>query len=380
MTRFGEAWNKSFREIGLEAGIAAINDAGITGADVEALYVGNMSSGRFVRQEHVAPIIAESAGLLGKHIPATRVEGADAAGGLALRQGFMDVASGMHDIVVVGGAEKMTDVDDEEVIAIQSMTADQEWEAFFGATYASLFALAARRHMHDYGTTKEQLAHVAVKNHRHGALNPLAQFRSEVKLETVVGAEMVADPLGVFDCAPTSDGAAAIVLAPLDMALSSGNMAVEIVGSGQATDAIALHSRRDLCTFDATVHAARRAYEMAGLSPKDVDVAEVHDCFTISEILAVEDLGFIPKGQGGIAAEQGLTALGGEIPVNTSGGLKARGHPIGATGIAQSVEVVAQLRGKAEKRQVKGATVGLTHNLGGTGGTAVVHLFREALR
>ena len=378
ITKFGELWDKSFREIGLEAGVKAIGDAGISGSDVEALYVGNMSSGQFIQQEHIAALVADNSGMAAQHIPATRVEGACASGAMALRAAAMAVASGHHDIVVVGGAEKMTDVDDDEANAILTMGCDQEWEAFFGATYNSIFAMMARRHMHEHGTTREQLACVAVKNHRHGALNPMAQFRSEITLETVMGAEMVADPLGTFDCSPVSDGAAAVVLAPLDIAHKAGGEVVELVTSCQASDSLSLANRRDICTMDATVHASRRAYSQSGITPGDVDVAEVHDCFTISEIMAVEDLGFVPKGQGGMAAESGMTALGGKIPVNTSGGLKARGNPIGATGIAQAVEIVAQLRGKADKRQVAGAEVGISHNVGGTGATAVVSVFRRA--
>jgi len=375
-TKFGELWDKSFREIGIEAGVKAINDAGITGADVEALYLGSMSSGRFINQEHIAPIITEHSGLLAGHIPATRVEAASASGGLALRQAFISVASGLHDLVVVGGAEKMTDVDDDEATETLAMSADQEWEGFFGATYPSLFAMMARRHMHEHGTTKEHLAHVAVKNHKHGALNPDAQYRREIKFEMALNAGMVADPLGVFDCAPTSDGAAALVLAPLDKAKEYTDKPVHIAGTGMATDTIALHGRRDICTIDSTVYAAKRAYEMAGIAAEDVQVAEVHDSFSISEIIAIEDLGFFPKGDGGPATERGDTMLGGKLPINTSGGLKARGHPIGATGIAQAVEIVIQLRGDAGDRQVPGARIGLTHNIGGTGGTGIVHILK----
>jgi acetyl-CoA C-acetyltransferase len=377
-TEFGELWDMSFRDIGIQAGLAAVADANINADQIDALYVGNMGAGRFIEQEHIGALIADYAGLARDHIPATRVEAAGASGGLALRQGFQAVASGLHDIVVVGGAEKMMDVSDVESAMIQSSAADQEWETILGATFPALHALIARRHMHEHGTTREQLADVAVKNHKNGSLNPKAQFQREIKRETVLSSPMVSSPLRVFDCAPSSDGAAAVVLCPLDMAKKFTEVPIEIIGSGQASDTLALHHRKDICTMEATKVAARRAFEMAKLTTKDVDVAEVHDNFTISEILAIEDLGFFKKGEGGRATEAGLTALEGEIAVNTSGGLKARGDPIGATGLAQAVEIVAQLRGKAGKRQVKDAAVGLAHNVGGTGATVVVHLFRRA--
>ena len=377
ITEFGELWDSSFRKLGIGAGLSAVSDAGIYSDQIEALFVGNMSAGRFIRQEHVAALIADYSGIARDNIPATRVEAAGASGGLALRQGLMAVASSLHDIVVVGGAEKMTDVSDVESSMIQSSAADQEWETELGATFSGLHALMATRHMHDYGTTRGQLADVAVKNHRHGALNPKAQFRREINRDVVLRSPMVASPLRVFDCAPSSDGAAAVVLCPLDMAKKFTDSPIEIVGSGQASDSLGLHHRKDICTMGATRAATQRALKMAGLSQKDVDVAEVHDNYTISEIIAIEDLGFFPKGEGGKATEEGLTSLDGDVAVNTSGGLKARGDPIGATGVAQAVEIVSQLRGKADKRQVKDADVGLTQNVGGTGATVVVHLFRR---
>lgn len=375
ITRFGELWERSFRDIGIEAGIKAINDAGISGSDIDAIYIGNMSAGAFINQEHVASLIADYVGLAQtSHIPATRIEAAGASGAVAFREAFLSIASGMHDIVVVGGAEKMTDIGDELANSIQAMAIDQEWETVFGATYASLHAMMARAHMERYGTTREQLAMVSVINHRHGALNPDAQFRREINVDAVLKSPIVADPLRIFDMCPLSDGAAAIVLASADIAEKYAKKPVKIKGIGQASDSIALHDRRDITTMDATVHAAKRAYEMAGISPKDVDVAEVYDSSTISEIIAIEDLGFFEKGKGGKAAEDEKIALGNEIPVNTSGGLKSRGHPVGATGVAQIIEIVKQLRGEADKRQVKGAKTGLTHAIGGTGGTAVVSI------
>jgi acetyl-CoA C-acetyltransferase len=373
-TKFGELWDLSFREMGIQAGLAAVYDAHLTGDEIDALYVGNMSAGKFIEQEHIGALIADYSGLARDHIPATRVEAAGASGGLAFRQGYLAVASGMHDIVVVGGAEKMTDVGDVLSTEIQATAADQQWETSFGATFPALHAMIARRHMFEYGTTREQLAAVAVKNHKHGALNPKAQFQKEIKLDTVLKSAPVADPLGLFDCAPVSDGAAAVVLCAMDKARKYTDTPVKVLGSGQASDTLALAQRESLTRFDATTVAAQRALKQAKLQPKDIQLAEVHDNFTISEILAVEDLGFCPKGQGGEMTTSGQTTLGSKLAVNTSGGLKARGDPIGATGIAQIVELVTQLRGQAGKRQVADAEHAMAHNVGGTGATAVVHI------
>ena len=377
-TKFGELWDMSFRDIGIQAGLAAVNDANMAAEEIEALYVGNMSAGRFIEQEHVAALIADYSGLARDHIPATRVEAAGASGGLAFRQGYLAVASGMHDIVVVGGAEKMTDVGEVMASEIQSSAADQQWECTFGATFPALHAMIARRHMHEYGTTREQIASVAVKNHKHGSMNPKAQFQREIDLNTVLRSPPVAEPLRVFDCAPFSDGAAAVVLCAMDRARKYTDKPIKIAASAQASDTLALHARDNICSFHATKLAAQRAFKQAKLEPNDVQVMEVHDNFTISEILAIEDLGFFEKGQGGKATADGQTAIGGKVAVNTSGGLKARGDPIGATGLAQMVELVIQLRGTAGKRQVNGARVGLAQNVGGTGATSVVHILEVA--
>jgi len=377
-TKFGELWDMSFRDLGMQAGLAAVADAKLAAEDIDALYVGNMSAGRFIEQEHVAALIADYSGLARDNIPATRIEAAGASGGLAFREGYLAVASGMHDIVVVGGAEKMTDVGDVMATEIQSSAADQQWEVVFGATLASLFAMIARRHMHEFGTTREQIAQVAVKNHKHGALNPNAQFQREIDLATVLKAQPVAEPLGMFDCAPLSDGAAAVVLCSMDRARSYTTKPIRIAASTQASDTLALHSRASITSFQATQVAARRAFNFAQKTPEQVQVAEVHDNFSIAEILAIEDLGFFPKGQGGKATMDGETALGGKVAVNTSGGLKARGFPFGATGVAQIVELVQQLRGEAGRRQVPDATLGLAQNTGGTGATVVVSLLEVA--
>lgn len=375
-TKFGELWARSFRDLFVEAGVSAIEDAGIQGEEIDSLYVGNMSSGRFVEQEHVGSLIADYAGLAGSlNVPATRVEAACASGGLALRQGILAVASGHNDIVVAAGSEKMTDVGMDTATDALAAAADREWEGIMGATFPGLYAMIAKLHMHKYGTTSEQLASAAVKNHHNGTMNPIAQFRSEITVDTVLRSNMVAEPLRMFDCSPISDGASAVVLAPADIAKKFTDTPVYVKATAQASGTISLHDRADITTLDATVAAGRRAHKMAGTTPDDIDLVEVHDCFTIAEICAIEDLGFFKKGDGGKATENGETAIGSRIPVNTSGGLKACGHPVGATGIKQAVEVTEQLRGTAGKRQVDGAETGMTHNVGGSGGTAVVHIF-----
>lgn len=369
-TKFGELWNASFRQLIAEAGLGAIDDSNIEGADLEAMYVGNMTSGLFIQQEHIAALIADHTGL--NPIPCARVEAACASGGLALRQGIMAVASGYHDIVISAGVEKMTDVvDATPAIATAS---DQEWEAQLGATFPSLYAMIAKRHMYEYGTTREQLAMFSKINHQNAAKNPRAQFPFEISVDQVLNSTMVADPLTLLDCSPVTDGAAAVVMCPAEDAKKYTDTPIYVKASTQASGTITLHDRRDITTIDATKVAAKKAYEMAKLTTKDIDTAEVHDCFSINGILAIEDLGFVEKGQGGPAIEEGITEIGGKIPINPSGGLKARGHPLGATGIAQAAEIVWQLRGEADKRQVDGAEIGMTHNIGGTGGTAAIHI------
>ena len=375
ITKFGEHWEKGFRELVVEAGIKAVEDAKISGENITAGYVGTMASGKLIGQEHVGALIADYMGL--NPIPITRVEGACASGSLALRQGVMAVASGMHDIVVVGGVEKMTDLGTGGVSDALGGAGDQEWELFLGATFPGLYALMAKRHMHEFGTTEEMMASVAVKNHKHGSKNPYAQFQKEITMDDVLNSKMVADPLRVFDCSPITDGAAAVVLAPLEIAESYTKKPVEISASGQASDTIALDNREKLSEISATRIAAEKAYARAGITAKDVDVAEVHDCFTIAEIMAIEDLGFFKKGEGGKASLEGKTTFGGDVVVNTSGGLKSCGHPVGATGIKQAVEISWQLRGDAGERQVKDAEIGLSHNVGGSGATAVVHVYKK---
>ena len=379
MTKFGELWDRSFREIGIEAGLKALVDAKLSSQQVDALYLGNMASGALMEQEHIAPLILDYAGLVGRHLPAVRVEGGGASGALALHQAYLAVASGLYDYVVVGGAEKMTDVPDDRGNQIVSSTADHEWEVVFGATLPSLWALIAQRHMHDHGTTREQFARVAVHDHQMAAKNVNAHYRNRITLEQVLEAGPVAEPLGLFDCAPLSDGAAAVVLGPLEKAHEHTDRPIKILASDVGTDTLALQHRRDVTTLDSTVAAAERAFRRAKRAPRDVQIAEIHDAYSIGALIALEDLGFVAKGQGGPAFASGRFAKGGQGPiVNPSGGLKAQGQPFGAVGIAQVVEIVSQLRGQAGERQVEGARLGLAHDVGGTGATSVVHLLERA--
>ena len=375
MNRWGELWDKSLRTIWTEAALDAVADAGVK--QVDAMYVGCMSGGLFTGQEHLGALLADQLGM--GPIPGTRVESACASGGLAFRQAWMAVASGAHDVVLATGVEKMTDVDGAEATYALSTAADQEYECYHGITFPGLYAMMARVHMARYGTTDRQLASVAVKNHRNGKQNPLAQYRDEVTLDQVLGATMVADPLTVLHCSPITDGAAAAILVPLDLARKlSSKPPIRVAASAHATDTLALHDRADVAWLASTAKAAELAYGQAGIGPSDLSFAEVHDCFTIAEVMVTEALGIADRGKGGALAESGYTALGGRLPVNTSGGLKSKGHPVGATGLAQVREAVMQLRGECGPRQVKDAKWGLTQNMGGTGASTVVHVFRRA--
>ena len=372
-TKFGELWDVSFRELIAEAGLKAIEDSNIEGSDIDSMFVGNMTAGLFVQQEHIAALISDHMGL--NPTPCTRVEAACASGGLAIRQGIMAVASGLNDIVVSAGVEKMTDVvDPTPAIATAS---DQEWEAQQGATFPSLYAMMAKRHMYEYGTTREQLAQFSVVNHKNAKNNPNAQFPFEISVDKVLNASVVADPLTLLDCSPVSDGAAAVVMCAADEAKKYTDNPIYVKASAQASGSIILHDRKSLTTIDSTKIAAKKAYDMAGVTSKDIDLTEVHDCFSINGLLAVEDLGFAKKGEGGKAIEEGQTEIDGDFPINPSGGLKARGHPLGATGIAQVAEVIWQLRGEAAKRQVSDAEIGMSQNIGGTGGTCSIHIFSK---
>lgn len=372
MTRFGELWDRSFRDLFVEAALSAIKDARVD--HIDSMYVGTMSGGLFVGQEHIGALMADYLGVA--PIPATRIESACASSGAAFRQAFIEVASGMNDIVLAGGVEKMNDGVD--VTYALSTAADQDYEVYHGVTFPGLYAMIARAHMHQYGTTREQLAKVAVKSHDNGSKNPNAQFRMKITVDQVLKASKVADPLRLLDCSPVSDGAAAVILCPLEMAKKIHTAPVQVIGSGQASDHIALHNRKNLAELPAVRIAAEKSYSMAKIGPENIDVVEVHDCFTIAEICAIEALGFVETGKGGKAVDEGMTTLTGKLPVNTSGGLKSKGHPVGATGVAQVIEITEQLRGNAGDRQVGSARVGMAQNMGGSGGSAVVHILKSA--
>jgi acetyl-CoA C-acetyltransferase len=371
MTPFGELWQSGLRDLFVQAAREALMAVG--SPSVDAIYVGNMSGGQFVGQEHLGPLMADHLGLAG--VPATRVESACASGGVALRCGFLEVAAGASDLVLVAGVEKMNDGAD--VTNVLASAADQETEVYHGITFPGLYAMIARAHMARYGTTEEDLAAVSVKNHMHGARNPRAQFRSEVTAEQVMTSSMVAEPLRLLHCSPVSDGAAVVLLCPLERAREFTDAPVRIRSSGLATAPMALADRADPTFLDAVSLAAGRAYKSGGVTPSDIQVAEVHDCFSIAELCALEALCFTERGSAGELTRAGETALGGRIPVNTSGGLKSKGHPVGATGVAQAIEIVEQLRGEAGERQVPDATVGLAQNMGGSGASSVVHIFER---
>ncbi|WP_309492029.1 thiolase domain-containing protein [Candidatus Hecatella orcuttiae] len=371
MTQFGKLKGE-MREIHAEAVRLTLEDTSISAKDIDAMYVGTWTPDLFLNQLFPAPMLADSLGL--NNIPVSRVEDACATGSVAFRQAAMAVMSGLHRLVLVTGVEVMTQRPTRECVKTIAYASDRLWEQPFGITFPSSYALLASRHMHKYGTTPEQLAAVSVKNHRYSAKNPKAQY-GEVTLEQVLSSKMVSWPLRLLDCCPISDGAAALVIARAEEAKKYTDTPVYVLGSGQARASLSLHDRPSLTSIPSTKQAAETAYRMAGVEAGDVDVAEVHDCFTIAEILAVEDLGFFKKGEGGKAVEEGSTEIGGKIPVNVSGGLLGKGHPIGATGVAQMVEIFEQLRGESGSRQVPGAEIGLTHNVGGTGGVVTVHIF-----
>jgi len=342
--------------------------------DIEALFVGHMGES-YEHQGHTGPILADWTGMLPK--PAIRIESACASSGAALRTGILAILSGMHKVVMVGGVEKMTHRTTAEVTEFLAMASDMPFEQWHGITFPGLYALMATAHMHEYGTTEEQMARVAVKNHHNGTLNPKAHMQKEITVEKAMASKVIAWPLKLYDCSLITDGASCLILTRSDLAKKFTDAPVHVIGSGQASDAIGLYEREELTTLKAARLAGQEAYKMAGVEPKDLDVAEVHDCFTIAEIIAYEDLGFCSSGKGGNLIDEGTTELGGKLPVNPSGGLKSKGHPVGATGTAQAYEIYLQLTGQAKERQVKGAEIGLSHNVGGSGATASVHIYRR---
>ncbi len=342
--------------------------------DIDALFVGQMSES-YEHQAHVAPMIADWAGLLPK--PAFRLEGACASSSVALRTAIFSIAAGMCDVALVGGVEKMTHLSTTGVTEILAMASDFPFEQWHGISFPGIFAMMAVAHMNRYKTTEEQMAMVAVKNHEHGAMNPKAHFQKQISIQDVLSSRPVAWPLKLFDCCPRTDGASCLVLTAPKLARKFTDTPVHIVGSGQAQNTLGLFEREQITSMQVTKLAARQAYTMAKVRPSQIDVAEVHDCFTIAEIIAYEDLGFCKPGKGGRLVASGATKLGGRLPVNTSGGLKAKGHPVGATGTAQACEIFLQLQARAGRRQVSGAGVGLTQNVGGSASTGVVHIYKR---
>ncbi|MBC8333511.1 MAG: hypothetical protein ISR58_16375 [Anaerolineales bacterium] len=403
MSKFGAFSDKSSRDLFVEAfqSMRKSVDKEFNPADIETIYIGNFSSDLFEAQSHTAPIMADVAGLAPR--PAVRIEDACASSGVALRQGILAIASGLYDIALVGGIEKMTNLPTAEVTDTLAAAADTLFEVPAGFTFPGFYAAIASAYMHKYGMQPEHLMNVAIKNHENGALNPNAQFGVTIPdwmqgriasakkkgkpvptwsdhwdyLHDARANPMIAWPLRLFDCSPITDGAVALLLVSEEIANQFTDHPIHIIGSGQASD-VALHDRDDLTSIAAARLASQEAYAMAGVTADDIRVAEVHDCFTIAEIVATEDLGFFAPGDGYKAAEDQVTARDGAKPINTSGGLKSKGHPVGASGAGQAVEIFKQMRGLADERQVAGdIPLGLSHNVGGTGGTCVVHVYER---
>ncbi|MEY3998829.1 MAG: hypothetical protein RLY60_1641 [Pseudomonadota bacterium] len=376
-TRFGKHAHTPIEALAVDAGAQALLQSGIDRQRVGAVYLGNFISGPLNGKEVLAGLVAEQLGLTG--IPCTKVEGACASGGIAFRHACLMVATGLCDAVLVVGVETMTHASTTEMTTALNCAMDNEYDGMSGLTFPGLFGLAWRSHARQYGTTREDIAAVVIKNKAHGLKNPLAQMGADLTLAQVCASAMIADPLQLFDCCPPSDGAAAVVVCAKEMLNSPQRQPlIRVMASAQTSGSARVSQHPDLCTFEATVLAAQQAYQQSGLQARDIDLVELHDCFSIAEIIDSEDLGLVPRGEGGRWAAQGRTGMQGDIVINPSGGLLAKGHPVGATGVGQIVEVVLQLRGE-HANQVAGATTGMTHNLGGTGVACTVHILgREA--
>ena len=375
MTKFGALEGISMREMFAEAVDKATIGAGIPKKDIQAAFIGTFVPEMLVHQGHTAPLLLDFAGMKG--LPATRHEAACASGATALRAATMAIESGMYDTVLVAGAEKMTSVSTNMATEALAAAADDEFESSIGLTFPGVFGIAAVAHMQKYGTTEEDMARVAVKAHKNASTNPLAQFQKEITLEKAMTPRYIAWPLKLFDCSPISDGAAALVLTSSEKAKKYTDLPVKIVGSGQASASMNLCDREDLTSFKSSVNASQAAYKMANLTPKDMDFAVVHDCFTIAEIIASEDIGIFKPGEGAKAVRDGVTQLDGDFPINPMGGLKAVGHPVGATGVKQAVVAYKELLGEAGPNQIPKHDTGIVHNFGGTGATCVVHIMRR---
>jgi acetyl-CoA C-acetyltransferase len=369
-TPFGAFPGRDLRSLAVEAGEKCLANGHIAPSQVDAFFLGNFAGPSFAGQNHLAPYVSTALGIQG--VPATRVEAACASSGSAFFHAYTGVASGVYDIVLVVGAEKMTSQPTPRVTEILAGAGDCAGEIKAGSTFASLFAMIARRHMYEFGTTREHLSAVAVKNHANGALNPDAQMRKVITMQQAMAGKPIADPLNLYDCSLISDGAAAVLLAPAERAGEFTDKPVRVLGIAQASDFVALDQKPDITTFPAVRRASGKAYQMAGVGAADIQLAELHDCFTIAEIIAIEDLGFAPRGEGGPFTLEGHTARTGDKPINTSGGLKSKGHPVGATGVAQICDLVLQMRCEAGERQVPRHSLALAQNLGGSGATCVV--------
>ncbi len=373
-TPVGEHWDTSLRHLALQAALNALHDANIE--KVDAIYVGNMLSGEVGGQEHLGALVADSLGMSG--VEALKIEAACASGAAALRVGILAIASGMLDLVLVLGVEKLTDTLGGETTAALALAADAEYEVSQGISFVALNALLMRRYMHDYGWRGDDFANFVINAHANALNNPNAMFHRRVTPESYARSALIADPVKLFDASPVCDGAAAVVLAPAEYARTLSPAPVRIRGSAVATAPLAVHSRKDPLALAAARLSARRAYEMAQITPQDVDFFELHDAFTIMSALSLEAAGFAERGQGVRLALEGDITLQGRLPVATLGGLKARGHPVGATGMYQVVEAVLQLRGLAGENQVPAACIGMTQNIGGSGATIITHILEMA--
>ena len=375
-TKFGELWNKSLRNLAVEAGLKAIEDAGIYSRDVDAIYGANSLAGVINQQENIGALIADFSGLSADGIPSLRVESSTASGGAALRDAYLSIKSGEYDVVVVGGVEKMTDIHGSDILEKSSSILDREWEAFFGATPAAMAALIARKYMHDFNVEKEALSMFSVNDHMNGSKNPDAQFRNKLTIQQAMNATAVADPLNMMDCSPLSDGAAALVLASESYTKKNNREGIRILSSAVAEDYLAVGSRKSIYTLNSTKLAVEKAFRKAQIKRSDISFMEVHDSFSIYGLLELEDLGFAEKGKAKDLVYDEIK-LDGSIPVNPSGGLKAKGDPYGAVGVGQAVDAYKQLRGKAGDNQIKDARYALIHNMAGTGSSSVIHILGE---
>lgn len=372
-TKYGKL-NESIIEIALTASVDAIESAGISPGDIQAGYISNVF-GVADKQVHMAPVIMSNLGI--SHVPGLTIESACGSGSVMFREAFANIRAGFYDCVLALGVEKVTHTGTNESTTLFSYCSDFFYEGGNGASFPGLFASIARAYMTKYKANEEDLAHVAVKNHENGLLNPKAHVRKKITVEDVLNSPVVASPLKLYDCCPFSDGASAVILCNENFAKKSGKPYIQVIGSGRGGSPAAVQGRNDISTIPGTVIAANQAYKMAGISAQDVNFAEVHDCFTIAEIIDVEDLGFFQKGNAAREIRDGATSRKGKIPINPSGGLKSKGHPIGATGIGQIVEVFEQFSGQAGERTIKDAEIALTHNFGATGASAAVHIFKK---